>query len=81
MHEALRVAGRADVPFDISLALNALPDLDLYRRLEEAGVTDLLCAPWMLTTSSEGGNYRSALDAKLAATEDFATNVIAKMGS
>jgi len=79
VHDALRAAGRADEPFVISLAINALPDLDLYRRLEDAGVTDLLCAPWMLTASGEGGNYRSELDAKLAATEDFATNVIAKL--
>ena len=33
--------------FSVYLAVKAFPDLDLYRRLEDAGVTDLLCAPWM----------------------------------
>jgi probable F420-dependent oxidoreductase len=77
---ARRDAGRGDEPFAIYLALATPPDLDLYRRFEDAGVTDLVCAPWMLATMSEDRDYRSGLDAKLAATEDFAANVIAKMG-
>ena len=81
MDQARSQAGRADEPFSIYLALATLPDLDLYRRLEDAGVTDLVCAPWMLAEMSQTRDYRSALDAKLAATEEFATNVIAKMGS
>ena len=36
------------------LAVKAFPDLDLYKRLEEAGVTDLLCAPWMLAETEDG---------------------------
>lgn len=78
--DARRAAGRHQEPFAIYLAVAALPDLDLYHRLEDEGVTDLICAPWMLAQMSEGRDYRSPLDAKLAATEDFATNVIAKMG-
>jgi probable F420-dependent oxidoreductase len=77
--DARRVAGRADEPFSIYLALKVPPDLDLYRRFEDAGVTDLLCAPWMLAAMSTSRDYQSPLDAKLAATEEFATNVIAKM--
>ena len=77
--EARRVAGRADEPFSIYLALKVSPDLDLYHRFEDAGVTDLLCAPWMLAAMSTSRDYQSLLDAKLAATEEFATNVIAKM--
>jgi hypothetical protein len=38
-----------------------------------------VCAPWMLAEMSQNRDYRSGLDAKLAATEEFATNVIAKM--
>jgi probable F420-dependent oxidoreductase len=79
--EARRRAGRADQPFSIYLALGTLPDVDLYRRFEDAGVTDMVCAPWMLADMSHTRDYRSALDAKLAATEEFATNVIAKMGT
>jgi alkanesulfonate monooxygenase SsuD/methylene tetrahydromethanopterin reductase-like flavin-dependent oxidoreductase (luciferase family) len=81
MDEARSQAGRAGEPFSIYLALATLPDLDLYRRLEDAGVTDLVCAPWMLAEMSQTRDYRSELDAKLDATEEFATNVIAKMGS
>ena len=79
VQEARQAAGRSGEPFTIYLALGTPPDLDLYRRFEDAGVTDLVCAPWMVATMSEGRDYRSALDAKLAATEDFASSIIAKM--
>ncbi len=78
MQEHLRAAGREGEPFTIYMALATLPDIDLYRRLEAAGVTDMLCAPWMLA-DVKAKDYRSALDAKLRATEEFATTVIAKM--
>jgi alkanesulfonate monooxygenase SsuD/methylene tetrahydromethanopterin reductase-like flavin-dependent oxidoreductase (luciferase family) len=79
VHEHLRAAGREGEAFTIYLAVNALPDLDLYRRLEDAGVTDMVCAPWMLADMKGAKDYRSALDAKLRATEEFATTVIAKL--
>ena len=79
LDEARRAAGRSDDPFAIFLALKEPPDRDLYRRFEDAGVTDMLCAPWMLAAMSTSRDYESPLDAKLAATEEFATNVIAKM--
>jgi hypothetical protein len=34
----------------------------------------------MIADMSEQRDYRSQLDAKIRATEDFATNVIARMG-
>ncbi len=77
--EHLRAAGRAGEPFDIYMAIAALPDRDLYRRLEDAGVTDMICAPWMMADMSESRDYTSALDAKLRATEEFATSVIGRM--
>jgi hypothetical protein len=52
----------------------APPDVGLYNQFADAGVTDIVCAPWMLA-----GGTDSTLDAKLAATEDFATTIIAKM--
>ena len=70
--DALERAGRASARFDIYLAVRAAPDLDLYRRLEDAGVTDLICAPWM-------GAPEPTLTARVAATEDFADQVIARM--
>ena len=79
VQEALQAAGRTGEPFTTYMALAAPPDVDLYRRFEDAGVTDMVCAPWMLAEMSEGKDYRSALDAKLAASEDFATRVVARM--
>ena len=70
--DALERAGRSAERFDIYLAVRAAPDLDLYRRLEDAGVTDLICAPWM-------GAPEPTLAARVAATEDFAEQVIARM--
>jgi probable F420-dependent oxidoreductase len=79
MREHLKAAGREGEAFTIYLALNALPDVDLYREFEDTGVTDMICAPWMLAEMSDAKDYRSAVDAKLKATEDFATTVIARM--
>ena len=76
---ARAAAGRAQEPYRIYLALATEPDVDLYRRFEDAGVTDMVCAPWMLAEMKAGRDYRSALDAKLAASEALATDVIAKM--
>ena len=47
-------------------------------QLEDAGVTGLICAPWMTAEVIEG-NFRSALDVKLTAIDDFAENVIARV--
>ena len=76
---ARAAAGRGGEPYTIYLALLAEPDVDLYRRFEDTGVTDMVCAPWMLAEMKEGRDYRSSLAAKLAASEEFATSVIAKM--
>lgn len=79
LREELQRAGRADVPFAIYLALAVPPAADTYKRFEDAGVTDLVCAPWMLAKPSKERDYRSELDAKLRASEQFATEVIARM--
>jgi probable F420-dependent oxidoreductase len=79
VHDALKREGRQDEPFDIYMAINAPPDIDLYHRLEDAGVTDMICAPWMLAEQGVERDYRSQLEAKLRATETFASSVIARM--
>lgn len=79
MKDALKAEGRSLDGYTIYLALNAMPDPDLYKRFEDLGVTDLICAPWMVAEVGDSKDYRSALDAKIAATERFATEVIAKM--
>ena len=78
--DAVKRAGREDEPFSIYLAVKAYPDLDLYHRLEDAGVTDLLCAPWMAVQAKEGDTPESIHAARLAMCEQFAEHYIAPMG-
>jgi hypothetical protein len=59
--------------------VRAYPDLDLYRRLEDAGVTDLLCAPWMAVQAKDGDTPESLRHARIVACEQFAEDVIATM--
>ena len=61
------------------MAVHAIPDVDLYRRLEDAGVTDLLCAPWMGVQAKDGDTPESLHLARLAACEQFAEHIIAVM--
>jgi hypothetical protein len=78
--DALRRARHADQSAAaIYVALAALPDADLYRRFEDEGVTDLICAPGMVARATQSWDYRSSVEAKIAAAEEFATSIIAKM--
>lgn len=71
--KALRNAGREPGDgFDLVLSVYALNDLDLFRRLEDAGVTALVTAPWMLAEPD--------WDAQREAIERFGDEVIAPMG-
>jgi probable F420-dependent oxidoreductase len=76
---ALKKAGRENEPFSVYLAVKALPDLDLYRRLEDAGVTDLLCAPWMAVQAKDGDTPESIHNARAAACGQFAEHFIHAM--
>jgi alkanesulfonate monooxygenase SsuD/methylene tetrahydromethanopterin reductase-like flavin-dependent oxidoreductase (luciferase family) len=63
---------REDRELEAIVSLLARPDPDLYRRMEDGGVTGLLCAPWM----------RRGVDdapARRAAVERFAETVIARL--
>lgn len=77
--DAVKRAGREHEPFAIYVAVKAFPDLDLFHRLEDAGVTDLLCAPWMAVQAKEGDTPQSIHAARLAACEQFAEHYIAPM--
>ena len=79
LRSALDRAGRADEQFDVYLSLNERPDVDLYRRFEDAGVTDLVCAPWMFVPVKEGTPDDRVLKDRLAACEWFAERFVAKM--
>ena len=79
VQRALHEAGRDGDDFAIYVAVKAFPDLDLYKRLEDAGVTDLLCAPWMLADVSESDGPERMLSSRLAEVERYAEEYVAKM--
>ena len=75
--QALELVGRVrrareDREFEVIVSLLARPDADLYRRMEDGGVTGLLCAPWMRPGADD-------LATRRAAVERFADTVIAKL--
>jgi hypothetical protein len=57
-----------------------MPDLDLYHRFEDLGVTDLLCAPWMMVRAGEDDTPETIQVKRMEASEQFAEQIIAKMG-
>ena len=66
--------GRASEPFDITLALLEPPSPDLYKRAEDAGITAVMCAPWMGVDlpGDDVERYRGPI-------ERFAEDVISKV--
>jgi probable F420-dependent oxidoreductase len=76
-----RSAGTADrSDYEVILGVLAMPGAELYRRFEDAGVTGMICAPWMTgPASAAAANHRDSLAQKRDAVERFATDVIAKM--
>lgn len=61
VRRARESAGRDDGDgFQIVIAVAAPPDLDLYRRLEDEGVTALICAPWRRTDAPRDAVLRFA---------------------
>ncbi|MGH0037408.1 MAG: LLM class F420-dependent oxidoreductase [Myxococcota bacterium] len=68
-------AGRRDQPFEVIAPLTVAPDPDTLKRLEDAGVTGTVSYPFLYTLGPT-----STLDAKRAYLEQFAENVIAKLG-
>ena len=79
VRDALKAAGRQDDDFAMYLAVKAFPDLDLYKRLEDAGVTDLLCAPWMLAEATDGDTPETMRGKRLEQCERYAEEFIAPM--
>jgi probable F420-dependent oxidoreductase len=79
LRDELRRAGRQDEPFTIYLSLAVRPDVDLYRRFQDAGVTDIVCAPWMFVPETDGTTPAQRLDHRIAACERFAELVVARM--
>lgn len=76
-----RAGAGAQAPYDLILGVMAMPTADLCRQLEDAGVTGLICAPWMTGKPDADGAARLAsVDAKRDAIARFAEHVIAKAG-
>lgn len=68
-----REYGREQEPFEIMLALFEPPSVDLYRRAEDAGITAVMCRPWLGQETGSGGveSYRDSI-------ERFAKTIIEK---
>ena len=75
---AVTGAGRSLDGFRIFFTAAAVPEPDLIRRFEDAGVTDWLCAPWMVAGQGGDRAYSSTVEEKVAAVERFAEDVIAR---
>ncbi|OBK75280.1 TIGR03619 family F420-dependent LLM class oxidoreductase [Mycobacterium sp. 1274761.0] len=67
-----REYGRENEPFDILLALLEPPSVDLYRRAEDAGITQVMVRPWGVAGPARGGveQFRESI-------ERFADDIIA----
>jgi probable F420-dependent oxidoreductase len=74
----LAKAGRDLDGFSIYMATQNT-DLDFLRRLRDAGVTDYVSVPWMVADQGDDRSLSSTVEAKVAACERFAENVIAKV--
>lgn len=77
--EGLARAGRSDDDFAIYLAPEAVPDPDLYRKFEDGGVTDILCAPWISIQRRPGQGDVELRAARIASSERFRERVIEPM--
>jgi alkanesulfonate monooxygenase SsuD/methylene tetrahydromethanopterin reductase-like flavin-dependent oxidoreductase (luciferase family) len=79
-----REYGRADGAFGTVAAMFPTPDADTCRRLQEAGLSVLVVAPWLAGQAAgeeavDSGHTYDAVAAKRAAMEHFAETVIAKL--
>jgi alkanesulfonate monooxygenase SsuD/methylene tetrahydromethanopterin reductase-like flavin-dependent oxidoreductase (luciferase family) len=76
--EALAAEGRTIDGFRIFATVAAQPEPDLIRRFEDAGVTDWICAPWMVAAQGDDRGYNSTIERKIELMEQFADQVIGK---
>jgi probable F420-dependent oxidoreductase len=61
--ELRREYGREEEPFEIVLALLEPPSVDMYRRAEEAGITTVMCRPWLGLQPGAGvESYREPIE-------------------
>lgn len=69
--------GRSHLPFEIQVVCTDVYDIDGFKRLEEAGVTDVICMPWLMYGGPlTGGELQPRVDG----IARFAEDVMRKMG-
>jgi probable F420-dependent oxidoreductase len=73
LEELRRELGRADVPFTVCVAPVGVTDVDGFRHLEKAGVTDVYLAPWRLHGHGLGDHAT-----RLESVRRFADEVISR---
>jgi probable F420-dependent oxidoreductase len=71
--------GRDGQDFSIYLSLAERPDVDLYRRFEDAGVTDMVCAPWMFVPVPPGAPRDEVVATRIEMCNAFAEHIVAKL--
>jgi hypothetical protein len=76
IRDALKRVGRENDPYSVYLAVKSYPDVDLYRRLEDMGVTDILAAPWMAVRAEDGDTPESLHAKRSAMCGQFAEHII-----
>ena len=69
--ELRREAGRERVPFEIIVALTTPPDVDVFRRLEDQGVTGVVSWPLVFTVGPG-----ASIEQKRGALESYAEQII-----
>jgi probable F420-dependent oxidoreductase len=74
--EAADRTGNSDGSYQIILGVLAWPDADLCRRMGAAGVTGLLCAPWMMGKPSAAAVKAGTEAALRESIERFAGSVV-----
>jgi alkanesulfonate monooxygenase SsuD/methylene tetrahydromethanopterin reductase-like flavin-dependent oxidoreductase (luciferase family) len=79
LRKALDEAGRGDEDLTIYMSLRENPNLDLYRRFIDAGVTDFICAPWMFVDVPPSTPDVTALSRRLDAVKWFAEEILDKL--
>jgi hypothetical protein len=79
LRAALAAAGRENEPISMDLSLNERPEVDMFRRFVDAGVTDFVCAPWMFGRVEPDTPDDKALADRLAAVQWFADEFVAKV--
>ena len=77
LNAAREKAGTADrKDFRIFLSLFEMPSVELYTRFFEAGVTDFICAPWMMVEELAGETPEQLMARRLDEVHKFADEIV-----